>query len=149
MNETKKLTQKEAEYLLNMLKISLIEEITFPEKGNSVEFDVVGSEKKDLFATRIYRGRINSAKYEIGARIKKYGIMLLELHVNPGKTHINPDGRKIIGSHWHVYSEEYGRKQAFPADDIHSDHFVDNTLLFMEKFNIIEKPSINYQLELV
>ena len=80
---------------------------------------------------------------------KKDGIMLLELHVNPGKTHVNPDGRKIIGSHWHVYSEEYGRRQAFPADDIHSDHFVDNTLLFMEKFNIIEKPSINYQLELV
>ena len=48
-----------------------------------------------------------------------------------------------------VYSEEYGRRQAFPADDIHSEHFVENTILFMEKFNIIEKPSINYQLELV
>lgn len=149
MSEINRLTQEEAEYLLKMLKKSLIEEITFPERGNSVEFDVIGSEKKDLFTTRIYRGKINSTKYEISARIKKDGIMLLELHVNPGKTHVNPDGEKIIGSHWHIYSEKYGRKQAFPADDIHSDHFVDNTLLFMEKFNIIEKPSINYQLELV
>lgn len=149
MNESKKLTQEEAEHLLNMLKKSLIEEITFPEKGHDVEFEVVGSEKKDLFATRIYRGRINPTKYEIGARIKKDGIMLLELHVNPGKVHVNPDGVKIMGSHWHIYSEKYGRKQAFPADDIYSEHFVDNTLLFMEKFNIIEKPSINFQLELV
>ena len=149
MNESKKLTQEEAERLLNMLKKSLIEEIAFPEKGQSVEFDVIGSEKKDLFATRIYRGKINSTKYEIGARIKKDGIMLLELHVNPSTIHVNPDGEKIVGSHWHVYSEEYGRKQAFPADDIHSEHFVENTILFMEKFNIIEKPSINLQLELV
>ncbi len=149
MNESKKLTQEEAEHLLNMLKKSLVGEITFPEKGHDVEFEVVGSGKKDLFATRIYRGKINPTKYEIGARIKKDGIMLLELHVNPSTIHVNPDGGKIVGSHWHVYSEEYGRKQAFPADDIHSEHFVENTILFMEKFNIIEKPSINLQLELV
>jgi hypothetical protein len=102
-----------------------------------------------LFATRIYRGNINSQKYEIGARIKKDGIMLLELHINPGKTHINPDGEKIVGSHWHIYTEEYGRKKAFLAEDIQSQNFVENTILFMKKFNIIERPSINFQLELV
>ena len=75
MSENKRLTQEEAEHLLSMLKKSLADEIAFPEKGASIEFDVVGSEKKDLFATRIYRGRINSTKYEIGARIKKDGIM--------------------------------------------------------------------------
>lgn len=75
--------------------------------------------------------------------------MLLELHINPGKVHINPDGEKIIGSHWHIYTEEFGRKQAFPAEDLQSDLFVKNTLLFMEKFNIIEKPTVNFQLELL
>lgn len=75
--------------------------------------------------------------------------MLLELHINPGKPHINPNGEKIVGSHWHIYTEEFGRKQAFLADDLHSDHFVENTILFMEKFNIVEKPTINYQLELI
>lgn len=149
MSDIKKLTQEEADYLLSMLKESLVNAITFPEKGTAIEFDVIGSKKKDLFTTKIYRGRINSTKYEISARIKKDGTTLLELHVNPGKIHINPDGVKLTGSHWHIYTEKYGRKQAFLAEDIRSDNFVKNTLLFMEKFNIIEKPSINYQLELL
>ena len=132
MNESKKLTQEEAEHLLNMAKKSLVEGITFPEKGHDVEFEVVGSGKKDLFATRIYRGKINPTKYEIGARIKKDGIMLLELHVNPSTIHVNPDGGKIVGSHWDVYSEVYGRKQAFPADDIQSEHLGETTILVVE-----------------
>lgn len=146
---SKKLTQEEAERLINMLKNSLVSEIAFPEKGTAIEFYAIGSTKQDHFTTRIYRGRINSTKYEIGARIKKDGIMLLELYINPGKVHINPDGEKIIGSHWHIYTEEFGRKQAFPAEDLQSDLFVKNTLLFMEKFNIIEKPTVNFQLELL
>lgn len=149
MSDTRKLTQEEAESLLNMLKRTLIPEISFPSKGESVDFDVVGTTNKDLFTTRIYRGRINFHKYEIGARIKKDGVMLMELHINPGKTHVNPDGEKIIGSHWHVYSERYGRQQAFPADDIASENFIENTIIFMKKFNIIEQPTVNYQLELL
>lgn len=149
MSDIKKLTQEEAESLLNMLKKTLIAEIDFPSKGESLEFDVIGETKKDVFTTRIYRGKINSYKYEIGARIKKDNIMLLELHINPSKPHLNPDGEKIIGSHWHIYTEKYGRCQAFLADDIHSETFVENTIMFMKKFNIIERPSINFQLELV
>ena len=149
MNESRKLTQEEAEHLLKMVKKALISELAFPEKGTSVEFDVEGDEKKDLFTTKIYRGKINHMKYQIGARIKKDGITLLELHINPGNTHINPDGAKIVGSHWHIYSEKYGRRQAVQAEDIQSDHFIENTLLFMKKFNIVKMPSINYQLELI
>lgn len=85
----------------------------------------------------------------MGARIKKDGILLLELHVNPGKVHPNPDGSKIIGSHWHIYTEEYGRQFAIPAEDIKSDNFVENTLLFLKKFNVIKQPNISFQLELV
>lgn len=146
---SEKLTQAEAEELLNMLKYSLIREITFPEKGNATEFNVKGSSSKDLFAIRIYRGRINNNKYEIGARIKKNGILLLELHINPGKPHQNPDGTKLVGSHWHIYTEEFYRSLAFPADDIESNNFVNNTIYFLERFNVIEKPDIHYQLELL
>lgn len=84
----------------------------------------------------------------MSARISKNNIMLLELHIDPGKPHMNPDGEKIVGSHWHIYSEEYGRKMAFPADDIDSTLFIENTIMFLDKFNVIEKPQINYQLEL-
>lgn len=146
---SEKLTQAEADELLNMLKYSLINEINFPEKGNSTEFNVKGSSSKDLFAIRIYRGRINNNKYEIGARIKKNGILLLELHINPGKPHQNPDGTKLVGSHWHIYTEEFYRSLAFPADDIESNDFVNNTIHFLERFNVIEKPDIHYQLELL
>lgn len=75
--------------------------------------------------------------------------MLLELHINPSNIHTNPDGEKITGSHWHIYSEEYGRLWAFVAEDIESENFVDNAIIFLEKFNVIERPTINFQLELM
>lgn len=149
MSDMHKLTQEEAETLLNMLKRAFDDEITFPSKGESIEFDVIGDSKRDLFTTKIYRGKINSQKYEISARIKKNNLMLLELHINPSKPHLNPNGEKLIGSHWHIYTEKYGRRQAFLAEDLHSENFVENTIMFMKKFNIIERPTINFQLELV
>lgn len=149
MSPKRTLSQEEADTLLNMVKKSLSENIDFPSKGNSLEFDLIGDTKKELFTAKIYRGKINSLKYEMGARIKKDGILLLELHINPGKVHPNPDGTKIIGSHWHIYTEEYGRQFAFPAENVQSDKFVENTILFLKRFNVIECPTINFQLEFV
>lgn len=144
-----KITQEEAECLLNMIKKTLSNSINFPGKGEEIEFELSGDTKKELFITKIYRGRINHKKYEIGARIKKNNILLLELHISPGKVHPNPDGTKIVGSHWHIYTEEYGRRFAYPAEDLESENFIENTILFLNKFNVIEKPTINYQLELL
>ena len=144
-----KITQEEAERLLNMVKKTLSSSINFPGMGEEIEFELSGNTKKDLFITKIYRGRINHKKYEIGARIKKNNILLLELHISPGKVHPNPDGTKIVGSHWHIYTEEYGRRFAYPAEDLESENFIENTILFLNKFNVIEKPTINYQLELL
>lgn len=149
MSEKGKLTQEEAERLLHMLKKSIVQSIEFPSKGQKIEFDLKGDTKKDLFTTKIYRGRIDRNKYEINARIKKNNILLLELHVSSSKVHQNPDGKKIIGSHWHIYTEEHGRSFAYPAENLQSDKFVENTILFLDKFNVIEKPAINYQLELL
>ena len=142
-----KITQAEADRLLKMLKRALISEISFPTKGESVEFHVAGDSKQDIFAINIFRGKINRFKYNIGARIVKNGILLLELHINPSNVHPNPDGNKITGNHWHIYSEEYGRLWAFPAENIDSEQFVENTMLFLKKFNVIESPTINLQME--
>lgn len=149
MNDSKKLTQEEITELLNMLKKTLVDEINFPSKGESQEFDVVGDSKKDLFAVRIYRGKINNQKYELSARIKIDGIPLLELHINPSKPHMNPDGSKIVGDHWHIYTEEHGRRMAYCAENIMSENFVENTITFMDKFHIIKKPYIYFQEELL
>lgn len=148
MSDKPTLTQAEAIRLLQMLKSTLQDYINYPDKGKSVEFDVKGDTKKDLFTIKIYRGKINPNKHEISARIKKDGVMLLELHVSPGKPHMNPDGQKIIGSHWHIYSEEYYRHQAYPATDITAGDFVDSTLKFLERFNVVDQPIINYQTEM-
>lgn len=143
-----KLTQDEAIKLLEMLKSTLVKSVNPPVKGDATEFDVVGEINHVLFTIRLYRGKINPNKYEIGARIKKDGILLLELHINPGKPHKNPDGTKLIGSHWHIYTEEYYRRYAIPAEDMDADDFVENTLAFFEMFNLIEVPFISCQSEL-
>ena len=63
--------------------------------------------------------------------------------------HTNPNGEKITGNHWHIYSEKYGRSEAFSAEDIEADSFVDNTVKFLTAFNVVEQPNVLFQLELV
>lgn len=146
---TTKLTTAEATRLIEMAKQALISEINFPTKGTSKSFDVICDTKADLFTINIYRGSIARTKCNFGARIKKNGIMLLEMHISPTQVHVNPDGTKITGSHWHIYTEEYGRSQAFPIDDLNADSFVENTLSFLTRFNIINPPNVNVQLEII
>ncbi len=144
-----KMTTAEATKLIEMAKRALVAEINFPSRGTSKSFDVVGDTKADLFTVNIFRGRIPHTKCNFGARIKKNNVMLLELHISPTQVHVNPNGEKITGSHWHIYSEEYGRSQAFPATDISEESFVENTLSFLRKFNVVEPPDVTFQLEII
>lgn len=142
------LTTTEATNLLNELKTILTNTIIAPKKSSSESYDVVGNTTNTPFSISIYRGKININKYNFSARVKKGNIVILELHVNAGNRHENPDGTIIIGSHWHYYTEDYGMRTAFPALDITSPDFVSSTLIFFEKFNIINKVSISEQLEI-
>ncbi len=146
---TAQMTTAEARRLIEMAKRALIAEIRFPSKGATEELDVVGDTKADIFTVNIFRGKIQRAKYNFGARIKKNGVMLLELHIGPTQVHTNPNGEKITGNHWHIYSEKYGRSEAFSAEDIEADSFVDNTVKFLTAFNVVEQPNVLFQLELV
>lgn len=146
---TAQMTTAEARRLIEMAKRALIAEIRFPSKGATEELDVVGDTKADIFTVNIFRGKIQRAKYNFGARIKKNGVMLLELHIGPTQVHTNPNGEKITGNHWHIYSEKYGRSEAFSAEDIEADSFVDNTVKFLIAFNVVEQPNVLFQLELV
>lgn len=142
------LTTEEAKQLINLAKQTLLDVLNSPDKGADVEFNADSIQTKDSFIIKIFRGKINKEKYNYGARIAKNGIILLELHINAGNIHINPDGQKITGSHWHYYTQENGIKNAFPADDLSSNDFVENTLLFLEKFHIVNPPAINHQMDL-
>lgn len=142
-------TQAEIEELLQMLKASLTASISFPGKGRKESFKVKSLSSRDVFDIFIYRGSINAGKMNVEAVVEKNNVVLLELHINASNKHVNPDGTVIIGSHWHVFSEKFGRSQAFPADDIHDDAFVENTIKFLDRFNVIEKPNIQFQFELL
>lgn len=145
----KKISQAEADEFLRMLKDALIREITFPSSGQQVEFKVKGQTTDNMFTINIYRGKIQKLKYNIGARIDINGIMLLELHIGATNTHVNPNGEKITSNHWHIFYDGVERKWAFPAEDIQSDRFVENTIHFLERFNVVEQPNIIYQQELL
>lgn len=142
------LTTEEAKRLIELTKISLTDMISSPDCGSSTEFDVSANEAKDIFAIKIFRGKINKYKYNYGARIKKNGIILLELHLNAGNVHINPDGEKICGSHWHYFTQENGLRNAFLAKNLDENDFVENTILFLKHFHVIKIPSINHQTDL-
>lgn len=143
------LSQAEADRLLEMIKSAVIRSVRFPTGGKREEFDVIGDSAKDVFVVLLYRGRIKAIKYNLGARVKKNNVLFLELHIGESLVYTNPDGEEIKGSHWHIYTEAYDRSFAFPAEDIESDRFVENTLDFFEKFNIIDPPEVIYQNQLI
>ena len=143
------ITQEEIENLLKMIKESLVASISFPNKGKKESFEVKSISSRDMFDIHIYRGAINDNKMSIAAIIEKNHIPLLELHINPSNKHYNLDGTVFVGSHWHIYSEKFGRSLIIPATDIEDDSFVQKTVLFLDKFNVIKKPDIQVQLELI
>lgn len=145
-----RLTQAEAEQLIDAIKKAVISALAAPEKGKKVDFDAktIYETPSEMFVITIFRGKINRDKLSYTARIKIKNTILLELHINPSGKHSNPDGTLIEGSHWHVYKEGYDNHCAYVAEDVYSNDFVTNTLLFFEKFNIIDRPVITDQLEL-
>ena len=141
------LSQEEADSLLNILKKSLEEYLTLPTPGNNTELTVCSLVDRNEFKINIFQSRIAN-KINFGARISKNNIMLLELHINPTNIHPTPDGEKIVGNHWHIYKEGYETRWAFPATDINDENFVNLTLKYLKKFNVIETPHIDFKLDL-
>lgn len=59
-----------------------------------------------------YQGRLEKNRYSIHLRFKDYHHHLIRIDVNPGINHKNPDHTKITGSHIHIYSNRYERRDA-------------------------------------
>jgi len=94
-----KLTQKEADMLISMLKESVEKHIEFPNGKGRVEFDAVDSEeKKEKFVINISRKGINSEAVSYQGRHPRTGEILLRLDINPSTFHRNPSsGEKVVG----------------------------------------------------
>lgn len=142
-----KLTQQEADMLIDMLKKTAEKEIAFPSGKGRVIFDVTGDRREDLFAVSIERKGINVDKVSYQGRMRTKGIPLMRLDVNPTSAHRNPDGEIIRGTHLHVYLEEYEMDYA-TLFDVESKDLYQLCYTFFERFNIVEPPTVTLQLKL-
>ena len=147
-NESFKITTEEAIRLIDMLKERVSETaIRFPQLGNKIEFEVQAKKEGNKFIINITRGTINKKKCTYQGRTYINSIALLRLDVT-NSFHINPDGKKISGTHLHIYSKENEMREAIPFDIENADLY-DYCLSFFKKFNILEENcGILYQMEL-
>jgi len=141
-----KLTKAEAELLIEMMKKTVEkQQLHFPAGKGKLEFDVLGERRTDEFVVNIDRKGINAEGCTYQGRIKSNNTILLRLDVNPTSIHVNPsNGEKIVGSHLHIYSEDYEISEAIPFDPENKGLY-DLCFSFFKKFNIIEPPEIVYQ----
>lgn len=136
------LTQSEANLLIAETKHAVEKVVNMPAQGvHNAEFHVKSQENS--FTIALYRGSINANKHTLSARtlsarISVSGIPLIRLCVN-GSTHTNPDGTRVGGTHWHIYREGFDDFFAVAAN-IDSPDFVRDTILLLDKFNVIQKP---------
>ena len=142
------MSRAEITHLLTVAKEAIIDQLTLPSKGQEICFDVFGVPQKERFIINIFRGNINAKKYNINARFSVNNVMLMQLHISPTNRHVNPNGDIIIGDHWHIFDKDTGLKWAYPAANIQSDDFVDNTIKFLDKFKVIKRPILSEQIEL-
>lgn len=132
------LSQQEADRLIKVVKNTVEKFFLMPAAGEQNNEFHVESDGGERFTIAVYQGTRNASRHQMSARISRGGTPLLRLCVN-SSPHTNPDGTRVGGTHWHIYTEGFDDWVAFPAD-LESDGFVDDTIALLDKFNVIEKP---------
>jgi len=142
-----RLTKKEADMLIDMLKRTVEKDIPFPVSNGRIEFDATGDRREDIFAVNISRKGIKASGATYQGRVRTSGVILMRLDVNPTSVHLNPDGEKITGTHLHIYTEDSDTGFAIPFDVENKDLY-QLCYSFFERFNIVEPPNVMQQLTL-
>lgn len=94
------------------------------------------------YILHVYRGRIEKDRFSIHLRFKELHHHLVRIDINPSNnTHTNPDGTTISGSHIHIYSNHYSKKDiiAIPLDKSNFpsiDNLYDAFVNFLDYNNI-------------
>ena len=140
------LTQAEATRLIDMLKQTVEQQITFPSEKGGASFIVTGNRQKDEFVINIDRKGKLAEKCTYQGRVRKTNQVLMRLDVDPHGRHTNPEpnGMVVLGNHLHIYSEEYGTRFAIPFD-IENKDLYQLCFTFFEKFHIIDPPDVFIQ----
>ena len=146
------LTQKEANYLLSLLKYILeTGKYIFPDVGDYNYITLISKDNKYEFIIDI--NRKNKVKPNKCSYQKRYrnDIILLRLDIN-GPNHTNPDGKVIKGSHLHIYREGFNISWAYPLpSDLtveedklsDTDYLIEVLLKFLDYCNVVNIDEIN------
>lgn len=108
------LTQTEADTLIAMRKRFLRPRPIAIAPGTDDTYELVGDDPRERFLLDVWRGMLRLSKCKLQTRARKV-IVLVRLDIN-GAPHTNPDGRKIDGTHIHIYREGFEDKWAYPVD---------------------------------
>lgn len=140
MEEYVDLTQKEAESLLNLLKIPT-------EIQGGLDFDhtkklikLKSVDEREEFLLNITPSRYEIEKITYQTRARK-SIILARLDIN-GPPHRNPDDTDVPCPHIHIYKEGFADKWAYPLPESFSE--CDTLWDFLDEFcrfcNISQNP---------
>ena len=144
------LTTSEAEALIAEMK-KYVDQVSleFPTPENrKLSFDVIGERRENEFIININKRRKNPYGCSWQGRVKRDNTILLRLDVNPYGKHVNPNtGEEIVGTHLHIYTEEFEARYAIPFD-VANKNLYQITMDFFERFHVIEPPKILYKPEL-
>lgn len=114
--DTNELTQKEADYLLNVPK-KRINNITyiFPGPGKWLHLPVRSFDLKHEFTIDVRSGRIELKKGTCQLRANAHILARVDL---AGGLHRNPDGKEMPCPHIHLFREGYNDQWAFPLPTV-------------------------------
>lgn len=85
-----------------------------------IEVDETIIDDDDIqYIFHIFRGRINNERFSIHLRFKDFYDHIIRIDIHPSNKHVNPDGKIIIGSHIHIYSNKQDKRDAIaiPLED--------------------------------
>lgn len=109
------LTQKQADFLIGIAKEFLDTSTIILNQSFDFERELRSLNKQELFILSLYQGKIDLKKVTYNKRHNS-GVTLIRIDLTKGQ-HTNPDGKKIIGPHMHIYKEGYDDSFAIPLPD--------------------------------
>ena len=84
---------------------------------------------RESFLLDVWRGTLRLTKLKFQHRMRT-AIVLVRLDVD-GAPHTNPDGKRLLGTHLHLFKEGYDDRWAYPVDQ--------------SKFTLLRDPGTTFQ----
>ncbi len=139
--------QSVIDYLLEIRKICTeSRKFIFPSMGGKLSIPLFSIDKSEEFSLDITRSVFVLEKTTFQNRGRKT-LILLRLDINAAP-HRNPDGKKLPGTHLHIYKEGFGDRFAYPLPNEFNKctNSIEFLNVFMDYCHIVQKPKINTDL---